>query len=153
MILLDSDIILIDMRYKNDPKFAANQAFLQELDKRALFRGMTSQAFLEVIGILSFNVSTSQLARLSALLISQYGLAIFPDIHQHPGYAGCSVTEVLDQMRHKMALGDAVQAVQIGRFASTADCLLSWNARHFLGKIALPVFTPEEWLAQQTTTP
>ena len=52
-------------------------------------------------------------------------------------------------MTQKMALGDAVQAVQIRMFAPHADALLTWNAKHFKGKIVIPVLTPEEWLQQQ----
>jgi hypothetical protein len=52
-----------------------------------------------------------------------------------------------------MALGDAVQAVQIARNASHADCLLTWNARHFVGKTAVPVLTPEDWLDQRAAGP
>ena len=52
-----------------------------------------------------------------------------------------------------MSLGDAVQAVQTAHFVPSADCLLTWNARHFTGKIAVPVMTPQEWLQQQGPTP
>lgn len=48
-----------------------------------------------------------------------------------------------------MSLGDAVQAVQIAKYASLADCLLTWNAKHFQGKLVLPVHTPVEWLQQR----
>jgi len=49
-------------------------------------------------------------------------------------------------MQLQMSLGDAVQAVQIAHNASHAQCLLSWNAKHFSGKMAIPVLTPEDWL-------
>jgi hypothetical protein len=49
-----------------------------------------------------------------------------------------------------MALGDAVQAVQIDRYARHASRLLTWNARHFIGKLAIPVQTPQDWIAQQS---
>lgn len=52
-------------------------------------------------------------------------------------------------MGRRMALGDAVQAVQIQRHAAGADCLLSWNAKHFAGKLPIPVYTPEEWVRSQ----
>ena len=45
-----------------------------------------------------------------------------------------------------------VQAVQIAKYAGSAQCLLSWNARHFQGKLVIPVLTPQEWLNQQTGT-
>jgi hypothetical protein len=52
-------------------------------------------------------------------------------------------------MTTKMSLGDAVQAVQIADFKPDADLLLTWNAKHFLGKVAIPVMTPGDWLAIQ----
>ena len=44
-----------------------------------------------------------------------------------------------------------VQAVQIASFASASECLLTWNARHFVGKLVVPVFTPQQWLDQQAS--
>jgi hypothetical protein len=76
-----------------------------------------------------------------------------PDFHVHPDYAGCTVPDLITQMTSQMALGDAVQAVQIARYASDAECLLTWNARHFQGKTAVPVLTPEDWLRQQSASP
>jgi hypothetical protein len=29
-------------------------------------------------------------------------------------------------------------------------CLVTWNARHFAGKLPIPVFTPQEWMRRQT---
>jgi len=48
----------------------------------------------------------------------------------------------------RMALGDAVNAVQIGQFVAHAECLLTWNAKHYQGKLAIPALTPEEWWQQ-----
>jgi hypothetical protein len=56
-------------------------------------------------------------------------------------------------MAEQMALGDAVQAAQITRYAPNALALLTWNARHFTGKVAIPVLTPQEWLNQQAGQP
>ena len=45
-------------------------------------------------------------------------------------------------------LGDALQALYIDHLVPHTTCLLSWNARHFQQKLAIPVLTPEEWLTQ-----
>ena len=34
-------------------------------------------------------------------------------------------------------------------FAPPATALLTWNAKHFRGRLGLPVLTPDEWLNQQ----
>lgn len=153
MILLDSDILLIDQRYQNDPRYSLNRQAVEFAKANSVSLGITAQALLEVIGILSFNVSPPLVPTLPSALISLYALTVRPDFQTHPDYAGCSVTDLITQMTTQMALGDAVQAVQIARYASDAECLLTWNARHFQGKIAVAVLTPEEWLRQQSAIP
>jgi hypothetical protein len=44
MILLDSDVLLLDQRYQKDPKFGLNQRALHELSARNEPIGMTLQA-------------------------------------------------------------------------------------------------------------
>jgi len=61
MILLDADILLLDIRYPRDVRFATNTRLLKALSEGGLTRGITLYALLEVIGILSFNLSTEQL--------------------------------------------------------------------------------------------
>jgi hypothetical protein len=151
VILLDSDVLLIDQRYRTDARYSANRQAIEHAQKIPIALGMTAQALLEVVGILSFNVSPTAVAALPLMLTSLYGLTVRPDFTTHPDYADCAVAELLTQMA--AALGDAVQAVQIAHHAMGAQCLLTWNARHFQGKITIPVLTPEEWLKQQGVTP
>jgi hypothetical protein len=66
-----------------------------------------------------------------------------------PEYGGCTFDEVVTQIAQQMALGDAVMAVQIAKYTPTATALVTWNARHFRGKVVIPVLTPDEWLQQQ----
>ena len=151
MILLDSDVLLIAHRYQNDPRYSVNDQTLQQLRTDAISLGISAQALLEIVGILSFNVPKASVSRLPHFLIGLHGLIVFPDVQQFPDYAGCTVGELIAQMAHQMSLPDAVQAVQIARYAGHADCLLTWNARHFQGKLVIPVLTPQEWLAQHDT--
>lgn len=153
MILLDADVLLLDIRYPNDARFATNRATLDRLRDEAWNVGVTVQALLEVVGILSFNVSPAKLPVLWRQLPIQYGLDVCPDSQRHPDYAGCTVQELMNQMAKRMALGDAVQALQIERFVPSANCLMTWNAQHFRGKLAIPVMTPEEWLNSASSNP
>jgi hypothetical protein len=149
MILLDSDVLLIAHRYQKDARFPVNAQAIQQVQGAAIPLGITLQALLEVVGILSFNVPAGTVPRLPHFLVGLYGFQVFPDIQRNPDYAGCTIAELIAQMDRQMSLADAVQAVQIARFASHADCLLTWNARHFQGKLTIPVLTPQEWLHQQ----
>ncbi len=149
MILLDSDVLMIDQRYQNDARYALNRQALQRLQAEKIPLGITTQVLLEVVGNLSFNVAPQRLALLPNYLCTYYGLTVWPDVQHYPYYAGCTVQEVLMQMSRQMVLGDAVQAIQIATHASFAHCLLTWNAKHFSGKLVIPVLTPGDWLAQQ----
>ena len=151
MILLDSDIIILDLRYTRDPRFAVNQQALHLMRTQKMRVGMTVQGHLEVTGNLSFNLPANAISLVPSRLVTLYGLEIIPDPQVHPQYAGVTIDDLVQQMSRQMALGDTVQAVQIARYAADADCLLSWNARHFAGKLVIPVLTPEDWLRQRTT--
>ena len=151
MILLDADILLLDIRYPRDARFSTNERLLKTLQERGLERGMTLYALLEVIGVLSFNLPIDQIQKLYALLPGRYSLQVMPLLAINQDTPTFPLSALLSQIEQKMALGDVFQALYIQRFAPQATCLLSWNARHFLQKLAVAVLTPEEWLAQNTS--
>ncbi len=146
MILLDSDVLVLDLRYGRDPRVPVNRQALQQLVSDRVSLGISTAALLEVVGTLSFNVPAAHIPLLPERVMVPYGLLAIPDEQQYPQFANCTVREVVAQMGHRMSFGDAVQAVQIARFAASAECLLTWNAKHFQGKLVIPVLTPGEWL-------
>ncbi|HEV3386463.1 MAG TPA: hypothetical protein VG097_16690, partial [Gemmata sp.] len=148
-VLLDADVILIDNRYPRDPKFTRNQELLNRLKLDGHEVAITVQALLEVVGILSYITPVARIPGLPDVLAHHYGLKVIPDRKANPNYAAITIADVVSQMANQMSLNDAVQAVQIRMFVPHADALLTWNAKHFKGKMAVPVLTPEEWLQQQ----
>jgi len=113
---------------------------------------MTCHALLEVIGKLSFSVKQADIPKLATQLPRQYGFQVLPTPNLDADYAGCSVGDVLTAMEERMALGDAVNTVQIGKSISPATCLVTWNAKHYHGKLRIPVLTPDEWWQQNQPT-
>lgn len=148
MILLDADILLLDIRYPRDSRFDINARLLKILQERALERGITLYALLEVVGVPSFNLPTDQIQRFYTLLPGRYGWHVVPALEISQTIPTFALTAMLTQIEKKMALGDAYQALYIQQHAPQATCLLSWNARHFLDKLPVSVLTPEEWLVQ-----
>lgn len=153
MILLDSDVLMIDLRYLRDARYAGNRRFLDHARAKRLPLGITSHTLLEIVGLSSFNISAADIPTLAALIPARYAIQVIPDPARFPDYAQCQVPDVLNQMALRMALGDAVNAVQINKFATYADCLLTWNAKHYHGKLPIPVLTPEQWWQQNPRTP
>ena len=85
MILLDSEVLLLDLRYQRDPRFSVNQQVLHQLRAAASPGGITLQALLEIIGVLSFNLAAASVPPLLSLIPIQYGLLVVPDPDQ-PSY-------------------------------------------------------------------
>src|SRR5687767_9175564 len=98
MILLDTDVLLLDLRYTNDRKYPINRKALDRIRDQNILAGVTAQTLLEAIGILSFNVSPQRLPRLAYHLCLQYRLSVFPNLQSHPTYAGCTVNDLIEQM-------------------------------------------------------
>jgi hypothetical protein len=153
VIVLDTDILIIDLQFQRDIRFADNRRLLDHARLAALPMAITCQTLLEVVGKYSFHVRQSDISKLAAKVPIQYGVRVLPDPSTNPEYASCTVGEVVAQMTQRMGLGDAVNAVQIAKFAAGATCLLTWNARHYQGKLVVPVQTPEEWLRQNLPLP
>jgi hypothetical protein len=154
-ILLDADVLLIDRRYPQDPKFLRNREALNRLRQNGHETGITIQALLEVVGVLSYITPVADIGGLPNLITLHYSLKVIPDPLVKLKYASVAIADVMAQIATQMSLGDAVQAVQIRMFVPHADALLTWNAKHFKSKIVIPVLTPEEWFQQQPspTTP
>ena len=153
MIILDADVLVIDSSHANDPNYAVNRRFLDYIVGHKVLRGITTQGLLEVAGKRSFQTPVRLIPRLPAFIAAQYGLKLIPGPATVPEYAGCTFDEVVTQIAQQMSLGDAVMAVQIAKYAPTATALVTWNARHFRGKVVVPVLTPDEWLQQHTPPP
>lgn len=147
-VFLDTDIFVLDLRYPADRHFRYNRRLLDALQGGGV-AGVTSiYNILELCGILSFNLAPEELAGLYAGLSDRYSVRVlFP-----PGgdESICfSVTSVFSQIAKKMSLGDAliadlIESDEESRFA----LFLSWNAKHFAGKLAVEAMTPQQFLAR-----
>jgi hypothetical protein len=153
VIVLDTDILIVDMRFPGDVRYPVNRRFLDHASQTGLPLIITVQTLLEVVGKCSFNVPQTEIVQLAARIPIQYDLKVLPDTATKPEYAGCTIAEVLVRIEQRMSLGDAVNAVQIVKYIPAANCRLTWNARHYQGRLAIPVLTPEEWWQVTVPTP
>lgn len=145
MIFLDSNLFVIDLRYPDDVHHRVNRRALDRLAADGL--AMTSVLnVLEVCGILSFNLSASSLHELYVHFARRYRVTLVPG----GGYDTClpapAARELLTRMERRMALKDAEIALVVEEHRAGLDAFLSWNARHFVGKLPVPALTPSEWL-------
>lgn len=153
MILLDANVILIQTRYQRDANYAVNRRVLDALTNGPDPVGIMAHGLYEVVGVMSFQLSPRQIIALPATLQAQFRLSVIPNPDAMPDYAGCTYADVFGQLAQQMSMGDAVMAVQLRKFAPPGSIFLTWDAQHFVNKVPLPVFRPDDWLATLSSTP
>ena len=154
MILIDTDIFVIDRRYSRDPKFQVNRRFLDYLRDKKFDRATTIFNLYELCGIMSFNLSKQQVQNLFMGFESIYGLKII-----YPPLGNKTPEEAFDRLLadtmgiilEKVAFLDAL-VISTAESAPNVDGLITWNAKHFLNKTRLAPQTPEDYLITEGLT-
>jgi len=148
MILIDTDIFVIDRRYFRDAKFQVNRKFLDYLMSNGIDRTTTIFNLYELCGIMSFNLSKQQVQNLFMGFESIYGLKII-----QPSLGNKTAEEAFDRLLadtmriilEKVAFLDAL-VISTAESVPNIDYLITWNAKHFLKKTKLTAQTPEDYL-------
>ena len=77
LVLVDTNIFVIDLRYKRDANYEINRSFLNHIsEKRNGFTTIVN--LLELCGILSFNLNEKQLVELWFYFQDRYGVVVLP---------------------------------------------------------------------------
>jgi hypothetical protein len=147
MIFADSDIFVIDLRYRRDVRYGNNRLFLDSVIEEGI---LTTSIFniLEVCGILSFNLNRQQLYELYFYFPQKYNLqGVAPlktaAIAMLPSF---KLSSIIDTISSKASFGDSLVICAVNEKKAPIDYFVSWNAGHFKGKLAVPVVTPAEYL-------
>lgn len=144
-VFIDSDIFVRDLRYPRDQKSGINGRFLEQV-QRGKIKGITSYFnLLEICGVLSFNYTTEDLMDLYSDFINHFRVKVFYPSDAEGNFQ-YDLVRIFERIKQKQALGDAQVAYVVERFSNLVSAFVSWNARHFDGKLSVPVMTPEEFL-------
>ncbi len=114
------------------------------LDERG--DGVTSTLnVLETCGVLSFNLNRRQLLGLYSYFARRFEIEVLP------GDSGASLVpaaapDVFGLIARRLSFGDALVADAVDCWAGDSVAFVSWDARHFRGKISPPALTPAEFL-------
>lgn len=120
-----------------------NKRFLERVQQGELQGQTTLYNLMEVCGILSFNLSPQSLEQLFIGFAERYNVGVlFPEANGEQICFG--LREILDWMKHKMSLGDALVASVTRQYRRRLDYFVTWNAAHFAGKLPIPVITPDQ---------
>lgn len=146
LVLVDTNIFVIDLRYKRDLCFQTNRAFL---DKVGLARnGFTTVVnLLELCGILSFNLNQKQLAELWFYFEDRYDVTVFPAPSLESKFPEIEIKALFDLLKRRTPLGDALMISVAGKFLPFVSTMVSWDKLHFENIFSGSVLTPEEYLS------
>lgn len=144
--LIDTNVFVIDLRYRRDRNFAANRRFLDAVEHEG--NGFTTTInLLELCGILSFNLNEQQLQTVWDEFPERYGVVVMPGSAVDASLPPFPIVEVLAYLRRRMPLGDALFLLTARRHAAFAKTLVTWDRAHFTERFPGRVATPADLLA------
>ena len=144
--LIDTNVFVIDRRYRRDRNYAANRRFLDAVKReRSGFTTMIN--LLELCGILSFNLNDHQLQTVWDGFPQHYGVGVLPVPAADASLPPFPIRDVLGYLRRRMALGDALFLLTADRHLAFARTLVTWDREHFADRFPGRVATPADLLA------
>ena len=120
MILLDTNVFVIDRFFPRDERYEVNKQFVATLPR--MEAGFSIFSLFELCGISSFNLSPEELKRWFMRFSSQ----------------------MLELLRRKLTWGDAVLLKTAEDYE--VEAIITWNKKHFEGRTTIKTQTPEEYL-------
>ena len=145
LVLVDTNIFVIDLRYKRDTNYEINQAFLEHIsEKRNGFTTIVN--LLELCGILSFNLNERQLTELWLYFQDRYGITVLPVPSFETKFPVIKIKEIFDLMKNRTSLCDALMISVAKKHLPFVSTMVSWDDLHFKNIFPGTVLTPEKFI-------
>lgn len=145
LVLVDTNIFVIDLRYKRDTDYEINRTFLDYIaEKKSGFTTIVN--LLELCGILSFNLNEKQLTELWFYFQDRYRIVVLPVPSLETQFPVIEIKEIFDLLKNKTSLGDALMISVAKRHLSFISTMVSWDNIHFENIFPGTVLTPEKFL-------
>jgi hypothetical protein len=146
MVLLDSNIFIIDRFFPRDSLYSQNKAFVERL--ASTDAAISSFTFLELCGVASFRLSANELSAWLFGFSAIYPVSVI-DLHglrSNDGEAWWStfLEEVANNIAKKMTFGDAALLREAERY--NVEAVITWNKKDFARRTRLAIATPTEYL-------
>lgn len=150
MVLIDSDVFILDLFYPTDTRAAVNRRFIN-LDITG--RATTIFNVLEVCGIASFNKTSEDVQRLFSEFHQTYNLdVLYPNVLVLPSEDAPKhlIAKTFTRILLKMNFNDALILATAESF--NASTLVTWNVKHFEDRTSIQIITPEDFLSALPTS-
>lgn len=143
--LIDTNIFVIDLRYKRDIHYNKNLTFLNRIAKSGT--GFTTTVnLLELCGILSFNLNERQLFELWLYFQDRYKVTVLPTASIEDNFPTLQIVELFNLIKKSASLGDALMLGIARKSLAFISTMVTWDKDHFIDKFPGDVLTPEEFL-------
>jgi hypothetical protein len=145
ILLIDSDVFLIDRRYRKDPKYEVNKKFLDFVFEKEKYT--TSFNLLEITGILSYNLATSDIEKFYHTFPNFYRINIISPITNSlsaDSFMSELTNGIYEIIKKKMNFGDAL--ILKTAIDNDINTYVGWNVKHFQDKAKMIFYTPAEYL-------
>jgi len=144
LILIDTNIFVIDLRYKRDINYGSNVKFLERIAGGGT--GFTTLVnLLELCWILSFNLNDKQLIDLWSYFEKRYGISVLPPPDMNSDFPALSIESLFDQIRKRIPLGEALILAVAAQYLPFVSTFVTWDKTHFEEKFPGRVITPSEY--------
>ena len=148
MILLDTNIFVIDRFFPRDDRYSSNRNFIQRLPR--IDACLSIFSLLELCGISSFNLSEKELKKWFFEFYDVYKVKIVNPIFGFPSTEEWFVNFVNDLfmcMQKRMVFGDAILLKEAESYK--AKHIVTWNKKHFINRTQISIVTPDEFMECQ----
>ncbi len=145
LVLVDTNIFVIDLRYKRDVSYRSNRTFLDYIgEKQTGFTTIVN--LLELCGILSCNLNEKQLTELWFYFQDKYKITILPSPDLETDFPSIANKRVFDLLKNRTSLGDALVVVVAQKHLPFISTMVTWDKIHFENIFPGTVLTPDEFL-------
>ena len=145
LVLIDTNIFVIDLRYKRDVNFQSNQGFLAYIAQKG--NGFTTVVnLLELCGTLSFNLNEKQLLELWFYFQDRYQVTVLPLPSLESSFPAVAMNDIFNVLKKRTSLGDALMMAVARKHLPFISAMVTWDDDHFKDKFPGAVLTPEEFV-------
>ena len=146
LVLIDTNIFVIDLRYRRDIHYDNNLTFLNGVAEKGV--GFTTIVnLLELCGIFSFNLNEKQLLELWCYFQDKYKVTVLPTPELSSNFPTTGIQELFDVLKNRASLGDALMLTVAAKYLPFVSTLVTWDEEHFKGQFHGSVLTPEEYVS------
>ena len=145
LVLIDTNVFVIDLRYKRDISYRSNRDFLDYIGEKQI--GFTTIVnLLELCGILSFNLNERQLTELWFYFQDNYQVTVLPSPDLENDFPTIEMKRVFDLLKNRASLGDSLVIVVSQKHLPFISTMVTWDTIYFKRLFPGTVLTPDEFL-------